>query len=265
MKKKTILLTPPKKKYECDVISEGGFRVFFSNQGNKIHEHPVLKLNDKRAKIKCAIPGCNIETKRMDGICTEHAKNKELVKKYAKHHNADWFSALLKENQDNTFATDHIPRHLDIIDWLIDWANKDKKKMERLDMFILNLANDISKGVPDASLLQNALVSNQDKVSSYLKTYQEYVNLTFPKDDFGNQVINLNFKSETITVPVRVIAILLATALFCEEVNRGDSFYRKETNRGESKRAGGLMPIPYYLLLRHTTATKNQAHLCIRS
>jgi hypothetical protein len=260
------VLTPPAAKYECDVVSEAGLRVFFSNQGLKIHKNPVLRPNEGKQDMKCLVAGCNARTKRVLGLCRLHAMDEDIARRHRlKDHTADWYGCLLRDNEPNDLALGRVPEHMQMVEWMLSWAGDDARRSAVLDEFIPAVAVTFAGKAPDATALLSALEGATTKVPPPDALVAQVRLLTeehFPRPSSG-ELLAVSFRGEQLHLPLRLLASLFGIGLLCEEVNRGDAWRRQLMGKGDPHRAGCWMPVAYFLMRRHTPATEQQARRCV--
>lgn len=250
----------------------GGFRVILHNQGNrpKPTAHRYRHPNPGNEKVECAMDGCSETHRRQTGYCGDHDTN---ANKFAEHP-VDWVAELRYSGEDDSPLNDSVLTHLEITRRLIDWAGDDPDRLETLDTFVLTrVEEDLLTGVPDATALQADLDNGTDRrLRKYLESCRDAVEATFVADGWTEDTLSIPSRngSGTVALPVPVAAALYYMAIFCEEANQGDTWYLENgdwdhTLAMNKSRAGGYMPLGFYLLLRHSDASIEAAEQVVQS
>lgn len=164
--------------------------------------------------------------------------------------------------------------HYHIIDSLLQWASQDEGRLRLLDNFVREVEESFRGHVPDSDTLQSLwdgrrprglLDSRQADFNTPDEIWERVVSLiddNFPKKEFGGEMAG--------DKPLRIVAYLLALAFACEEINRGDAWYRDMyltpigRRYGGPRKGGCLMPMGYYLLRRHTAAAPRHVEMLYR-
>lgn len=249
--------------------SEDGYLVEFSNQGQKVHNNPnPIKLTD--APIPCILPGCGLSSRRLDGLCKNHAPKKgEDRAKVISRHWADWIGRIIPPGMTRPQCLTWAPPHTRLLELLISW--EEERKGERaavLDKFILDVMGALKGAVPDSTKLEADLEAGGHLAGDVVSLARGTVDKAFPIFKFRGSVIPRpgtyrGVKLDGITV--RTVAGLLVLGVASEEANRGDLWTYKTIKRpGSSKRASVFMPMAYYYLRVHLGATKAQASQSVR-
>lgn len=277
--------------YDVEVVKEGSYTVELSNRGGLRKENPA-PANLKKSDMECVFLECHERTTNKNGLCTEHGKlfkeymdsrkTREFKDKPVRErnqlddqwtpliHSRDWLGRLITPGGNREDSLTDAPRHSDITEALIGWMDKDDGRMKRMDGFIKDTLEHIVGKVPDATTLQK----NIDGKMSGVLTPDELVKMTikivdnhFPKSEFSKTLINFGIykEKEIKDIPIRVVAAMLVLAYACEEANRGDFWFSKRNPSYKHRRGSAYMPSVYYLLRRHTNATKEQASMCLKS
>lgn len=273
-------------EYETVMINEGGFQILLSNRGGKKHGNPT-PINWSKSRKQCRFAGCIKETKTDLQLCSNHRSKWKEFK-----HSKDWIglikpdTELVKDAQQpsdkkrpllKAFAS----AHYEATEYLVRWVEtKPKERFELVNDFIVKTLNDIVASVPDATTLQSNLETKSGhQPSDTADLVRKLIDSSFPFDSFSNTIIEdvrlkldlrLGIVSQTkeilIGIPVRIIASNLVVGLICEEINRGDAWFRKQYNCEPDvpKMGGAYMSIVYYYLRSYTNATPHQARMCLK-
>lgn len=291
-------IMPAEPSYDKEVINEHGFKVELSNKGDLPKENPIPK-NPEGKDVECIVPACKEHIKKMSGVCEKHEKEFKKYKKHRKEksfknlpiekrtrlddqwggliHSNDWLGRIIPPGYDREKCRSDAPAHNKIIEILVQWMNKDRKRREKImDDFISDVLKNIVANIPDATTLQKNIGQNIEGVMSpdgLISLIKKIVDRHFPKEDYdkvmlpGGEYKKNNVRKSLEGIPIRVVATLLILAFSCEESNRGDAWYYSFHNMSlkRSKRASAYMPTVYYLLRRYTNASDSQARACLRS
>lgn len=259
----------PNPTFNKVVLSEMGFTVEFSNQGNKLMFNPNPQNLEKR-RVPCFI--CGRMTNTIYGLCTKHnQKNKKKGYKDCRKeikHIADWFARLIPPGYRRNQVLVEIMPHPQITEILIKWMKKNKKREKIMDNFVKDVLESIVGNVPDATYLQKSLrgeITDITTPDNLVEMTKQLVNKHFPKKDYSKvRLDGGTFKGKSLAnIPIRIVATLLILAWACEESNRGDAWFCK-INKRESKYGNAYMPSVYYFLRRYTKATAKQARICLK-
>jgi hypothetical protein len=263
------------RPFEGTVIDETGFKVVFSNSGQKLHPNPN-PVNYEKKIVKCAHPSCDETGKFMYHVCSKHRN--ELF------HIADWVGLLRLDEDvieksikrshhlDAPLLNAYAPAHAATTEYLVLWMGNNNAKKKLVDKFIDATLHTVAGKIPDATTLQlNYESDSRIRPTKIIKELAEVVQNLFPNTEFAEKIIKsvrLKIKGKVfiLNIPIRIIAALLITGFACEESNRGDLWFRIANNVKPEKqrRAGAYMSVVYYLLRRHSNATTRQAKISLR-
>jgi hypothetical protein len=265
---------PLSASFDALVLSEGGYKVEFSNQGKKPHDNPA-PANPGKQNIPCILlplNGCPNMTSRKDGLCRDHAPKKgEARPKVIRRHWADWIGRIIPPGMSREQCLTWAPAHVTTIEKLIEWMQADKKAREVvLEGLVSDLMESLKGKVPDSTTMENDLEDPKSRgamASGIVRLTKKIVNAHFPQTRYGGEVVKAwkYNKVRMENIPVRVLGALLVLGVASEEANRGDLWAHTRTGRpSASKRASVFMPMAYYYLRVHLGATRTQAGQSIR-
>ncbi len=253
------------KRFDNKIMDEDGFVVEFSNRGTMPKKVFYRYRNPKRKLIACAVPGCHIKTRTYSGVCPSHRKEHEWMV-----HSVDWIARIIPPGGTRRAYLTNAPRFGDLTESLWGWAKGNKENIDRVTGFFFDCMKQVPGRIPDATSLQS---SHEGKVKDTL-TPKSIVSLTktiverhFPKKEFHHiQTKNINIvRDRGEDIPIRLTSLLLLLGYICEESNRGDLWYKKRIKRSsESQYAGCYMAAGYFLYLRYTDATPQQARMALK-
>ncbi|MEZ0233091.1 MAG: hypothetical protein ACAH12_09650 [Methylophilaceae bacterium] len=208
------------------------WKVSLSSNGKRKHKN-LSKYNLDRSSNKCRIVGCinTFKTRgRMTGVCDVHKK-----------HTSDLILTV-----SHSASIESLPGHIEIIEKLLEWS---KSTNSPIDRFIEKLIKSIIGNIPEISTLAGmtplSLEVNIDLKSLFEKHVVKVVDEFFEPD---NLVSYLPLTTKKGTFPARILALALASLMFCEEANRGDRWFYRHILKDESKttKLGGAMTVAYY-------------------
>lgn len=186
----------------------------------------------------CQIPHCKgtIRINSPSGLCSVH-----------KTHTAD---LVLSVSHSGTLLV-KVPTHAEMIEQLIDWAQTRNYKLEP---FFESLSFNILGNIPDVSTLDGRTRLSSSSTTNLPLFYQKHVlnviNQFFPSSNNASyQVLKTKISTGVIEeIPARVLALIFASLVFCEEANRGDRWFYRTIVKDESRASllGGAMPIAYF-------------------
>lgn len=197
---------------------------------NKINPNRLNYLKDDR---ECKVVGCTGRLARINipsGLCASHKK-----------HQNDLYLELI----DSTGTVVSVPRHNDIVDYLMVWASS--RNFSLKDIFA-ELSFNILGNVPDVSTLDAKTIhtglSIPDLVdiwNAILPTIHKYFSIT-------NTSSFQKLSTSQGDISVIVLVYTFVGLLICEEANRGDRWFCRNVIGDESKTTqyGGAMPFIYY-------------------
>jgi hypothetical protein len=209
--------------------------ISLAGTGVKLKDN-LCKYNLDRNSKSCKIVGCTevIRINRSNGLCDKHQK-----------HTNDLVLEVLEAG-----ATTAFPIHGEIIEQLIEWA---QSRNYRLEPFFEGLGFSILGNIPDVSTLDGMtpLSSSFNLLLSPLFNDHilNIVDRFFPSSNNASyQLLRTNKGS----FPARILAIIFASLVFCEEANRGDRWFYRTVIKDETQTAflGGAMPIAYFAARR---------------
>lgn len=258
-------------------VSEGEYRVEFSNRGDKAHDNP-LPANIKRQKSFPCVMGddpiiqCTGTSKNKDGLCPLHVP-KAFGKRVVRRHWADWIGRIVTPGRGRDDCVAWAPAHGKMTDILIGWADKDPKRCKAVDDFVFAIMRDLKGQVPDSTTLQHEVESGkEDSVNQIVEKALKAIEACFPSKDYTGITTNGGGykhkgdpKVKLTNLPIRVAAGVLYLGIVSEEANRSDLWgYTKAGKPGSSGRASVFMPLDYYFLIAYLGATKKQAAQSVR-
>lgn len=197
-------------------------------------------------------------------------------------HEADWVGEFSYPGFNPSHETPLVPAHGWCIERLVTWAEpraheigeERRARAELVEHFIIDLVTEFAGKLPDATSLQRQLsaprhaVASPDEVRRLVMTVVRRHFSTELHEGPSAPPSSLPFarKDEPtrIEVPLSVVAPLVATAFACEEINRGDTWWRMNSylfGIGQSDssvlpRVGGCwMPFGIYLYRSRSKAT----------
>jgi hypothetical protein len=223
------------KEFTKEILESLGYRVYLSNSGREIKNHPVSKKQP---------------------------------------HVVDWVGFFVPPNYDISQCKNWVPMHSWSIERLIQWS-KDTGELSRSDGLIFEAIDHFMGKVPDSTSLQYSYegklrgVMTPDEI---VEEVRQLVDKWFPPLQFNDKVApKAKYKNKflqtpiEICLPIRVVASLVCIAFACEEANRGDAWYiRFHKIAREPKIAGCLMALGVYLYRRYTNASINQIATVLR-
>ena len=279
--------------------------MIFSNLGGKIHPNPN-PTNFSKKEMVCLFVGCTKKTKATFGFCPDHSAKKftkqfqhlrDWIGELRYTSSFDRIQENLRLDKGSPLLNAFAPPHVELTEYLLRWAGKSEAKLESLDTLVLSALKNIVGNTPDATSLQLFLegknpieeqisiqttlhdrplksanflgFNHPDLVVNMIKDVTEE---SLPEERFELDLVdNIRIKfgeSEFMTkVPVRIIGALLVTAWACEEINRGDLWFRKAHNfqPDKPKRASAYMSATYYFMRRFAGCLEAQARIIVRS
>ena len=265
---------PLSEFFDAPVLSEGGYKVEFSNRGRKPHDNPA-PANPGKQDIACILSplnGCANRTSRKDGLCRDHAPKKgEARPKVVRRHWADWIGRIIPPGMSREQCLTWAPAHVTTIEKLIEWMQSDKKAREVvLEGLVSDLMESLKGKVPDSTTMQKDLEDPKSRgkmASGVVGLTKKMVDKHFPRTKYSGEFVR-SWKYNEVKmekIPVRVLGALLFLGVASEEANRGDLWaYTRIGRPSSSKRASVFMPMMYYYLRVHLGATRAQAGQSIR-
>lgn len=200
----------------------------------KSHPNPN-KHNHDQQDSSCKVVGCTniINKRKMSGLC--------------KAHESSVSDLYLKLYNGTTLHT--APRHLDIIDHLIQWS-RDNEAFGRLNHFVHQLSFEICGNIPDVNILSNQIRGYSESTDAIQKCIDKClieVEKYLPKENLNSYSI---IETKSYRIPVRSLATTFSLLVLCEEANRGDRWFSLKYLGGANKATsnGGLMPLMYYAI-----------------
>jgi hypothetical protein len=251
--------------FDALVLEEAGYKVEFSNRGEKPKKIYYLYRNPEKALLKCAAPKCAYTTRARSGVCPAHREEYEWMM-----HKVDWISRIIPPGSRREEYLTNAPGFGDLTESLWLWTNGSADKVDKLTEFFNDCMKWVPGEIPDASTLQAA---NEGKAKGIMtavdivESARYIVESHFPKSTFHDtRVKNLAIiKDQVGDVPLRLVAALLYLAYVCEEANRGDLWNKKRQRAGTEAAYGGcFMSAGYFLYRRYTTATQKQIRMCLK-
>ncbi len=208
-----------------------------SLSGGLIPQLNPCKYNLQRLSRQCQIRGCSgtFRANRTSGLCDEHLK-----------HTNDLVLAVIRLDVEINF-----PSHIEIIELLIDWAHS---RNYRLEPFFEGLGFNILGNIPDVTTLDGVTPLSPIVNTSLPELFNDHVvkvvDQFFPTSN--NASYQLLVTRSGVSFPARILAIIFASLVFCEEANRGDRWFYRTIVKDETKTKilGGAMPIAYFAARR---------------
>jgi hypothetical protein len=248
------------------MLGEGGYAVEFSNRGGKVHYDPN-PANPRKRTVACIFPDCGRPTNSLSSLCSLHAQKKGRPR-LKRAHWADWIGRVIPPGMTREQCLTWAPAHDKLIEMMVSWMKEDRNaRFQKLEDFVFDLIKELSGNVPDSTTLQRDWESGGVLATDLVQLMTAIVDRQFPPEQFAGVVTDGGtYNGVKLTrIPIRIIATLLVTGVASEEANRGDLWaYSRMGKPGSSKRASVFMPMAYYFLRAHTSATKTQARQSIR-
>ena len=197
------------------------------------------KYNWNQNSRQCHIAGCDntFNRTRKSGLCNTHVL-----------HTADLLLEVRKTGTD--FGNP--PAHFDILDKLLEWATT---RHIHLETYVNRIAIKILGNIPDITILDG---QHKNHLPTPL-SIQDLVNTcVMPEIEALFSQSEQSWSSQTYTIrgtayPVRILFIIFAGLMLCEESNRGDRWLYKHVLNMEDKvsQLGGAMPLTYLASRRY--------------
>lgn len=227
-----------------------GFCVWLSNLGTELMDHPSPRGRGDRARPET--------------------------------HEADWVGEFSYPGHGQAHETPLVPAHGWCIERLVAWAapraedsgEEPRARSERVEHFIIDLVTEFAGKLPDATSLQRQLsgprhaIANPDDIRQSIMTIVRRHFSSEQREGSSTPPSSLPFArkddSTRIEVPLSVAASIVASAFACEEINRGDTWWRRNSylfgighsDSGVLPRVGGCwMPFGIYLYRTRSKAT----------
>lgn len=227
--------------YVFNDLIASNWTITIDGSGTKLKINPCKYQTIPKSR-NCNILGCKgmVHASSKSGLCPTH-----------KLHTADIVMIVNKSGS----KLKALPSHSEIIDKLMDWAQPRNFKLEP---FFERLSFNVLGNIPDSSTLDGMTpLSSAPHVPPMNTLIQTHViNLVdefFPDNNNASyQVLITKVGKKSLKqveeIPARILAIIFASLVFCEEANRGDRWFYRTIVKDETKTKflGGAMPLVYF-------------------
>jgi hypothetical protein len=217
--------------HHTDIKSGWSFKITDQGTIGKNKFNPT-KLNMDGLHRICQHANCRnvIRASRNSGLCDNHQT-----------HSHDLLFGLIDPANNQV----SIPKHIEIINHLVNWA---KSRNYNLTPLFSALSFSLLGNIPDVSTLAGETTHAGFTPPVVQDLFNEAISIV---DDFFPDNNNSSYQPLITSkgqIPARVLAVTFAGLILCEEANRGDRWFWRQIRKDEQKTTylGGAMPIAYY-------------------
>jgi hypothetical protein len=217
------------------------FKIDFASGGKRLQKN-LNRYNFDQKNAACVMCGKKISRMRMTGRCDGHDK-----------HTAD--IVLTVSNIKG------LPSHQEIIEQLIEWARNNSFP---IDQFFHDLSFSILGNIPDVTILDGNTPFFSAPTMSMQSLLHAHVIPVVDKHFLPTNTGSYQtLPTKKGKIPARILALILAGLMFCEEANRGDRWFCRNVMKDESKTSqlGGAMPIIFFAASRFPWGVNMKAPL----